>query len=347
MRKLILALIAVAFCAGLLGSDQGTASAHTTGLLWSFNNVDGECTTTMYVETYHPTSEHSDPRSGVIVTNTTTNITTTHIFTNVTGTKPDPVSGGLVLPGTPKSWSWRSVTVPLIPEETYTVTSTSFNAIDYPWTGWEPLTFTVPPCVRPADATPPVITPDVDGVMGNNGWYTSNVTVSWTVTDPESAVSIISGCGSSTLTDDEITSLTCKAESEGGENEVTVTIKIDQTAPTLTCDVNPDSMWPPNHKMRDITASVSVEDATSGTAGFVLTSANSDEADSGTDEDDKPNDIQGFDVGTDDLEGQLRAERADYGDGRTYTLLYMGSDVAGNSDSCSVSVEVAHDKRKK
>ena len=45
------------------------------------------------------------------------------------------------------------------------------------------------------DTTPPVITKVVSGTTGANGWYTSNVTVTWSVTDPQSAVVIDSGCG--------------------------------------------------------------------------------------------------------------------------------------------------------
>ena len=33
------------------------------------------------------------------------------------------------------------------------------------------------------DTTPPVITRTVTGTLGQNGWYTSNVAVSWTATD--------------------------------------------------------------------------------------------------------------------------------------------------------------------
>src|SRR5262245_35509620 len=35
----------------------------------------------------------------------------------------------------------------------------------------------------PADSTPPVITPNVSGTLGDNGWYISDVTVSWSVVD--------------------------------------------------------------------------------------------------------------------------------------------------------------------
>jgi hypothetical protein len=84
-----------------------------------------------------------------------------------------------------------------------------------------------------ADTTPPVITPNVSGTLGNNGWYTSNVTVSWTVSDPESSVSSSSGCGTTTInTDTTGQTLTCTATSAGGTSSNSVTIKRDATAPT-------------------------------------------------------------------------------------------------------------------
>jgi hypothetical protein len=52
------------------------------------------------------------------------------------------------------------------------------------------------------DATPPTIVPSVSGTLGGGGWYVSDVTLSWSVTDPGSAVSSTSGCNTTTLTSD-------------------------------------------------------------------------------------------------------------------------------------------------
>ena len=59
------------------------------------------------------------------------------------------------------------------------------------------------------------------------------------------------------------------------------------------------------------------------------------------------NDIQGWLAGTADVRGQLRAERAGSGPGRTYTLTYTAKDVAGNSTTASCTVTVPHDKKNK
>jgi CSLREA domain-containing protein len=87
------------------------------------------------------------------------------------------------------------------------------------------------------DATPPVITPTVSGNLGNNGWYISDVQISWSVTDDESTVSNQTGCDTQTVTaDTNGVTFTCQATSAGGGNSQSVTIKRDATAPSITFD---------------------------------------------------------------------------------------------------------------
>jgi hypothetical protein len=105
-------------------------------------------------------------------------------------------------------------------------------------------------------------------------------------------------------------------------------------------------MWPPNHVLVQVTASVSVTDDGSGPAGFRLISVTSNEPDSGLGDGDSPNDVQGFVINTPDVSGRLRAERSGAGTGRIYTLIYAGSDNAGNTASCVATVTVPHDKGK-
>ena len=95
------------------------------------------------------------------------------------------------------------------------------------------VTFRITVVAPPSDSTAPIITPNITGTLGNNDWYTSNVTVSWTVEDNESAISSSSGCGSTTINSDTIgVTLTCTATSVGGTASNSVTIKRDATAPT-------------------------------------------------------------------------------------------------------------------
>ncbi|MGI0018882.1 MAG: hypothetical protein ACREAY_00260, partial [Nitrososphaera sp.] len=92
----------------------------------------------------------------------------------------------------------------------------------------------------PSDTTSPVITPNITGTLGNNGWYTSDVIVSWNVTDAESSFTSSSGCGPTTInTNTAGTTLTCAATSAGGSSSQSVNIKRDGTAPTISGSATP------------------------------------------------------------------------------------------------------------
>ena len=87
----------------------------------------------------------------------------------------------------------------------------------------------------PSDSTPPVIAATVSGTLGSNGWYTSNVTVSWTVTDPESAITSPACAGGTVSSDTAGTIFTCSATSGGGTTVAApVTIKRDATPPSMS-----------------------------------------------------------------------------------------------------------------
>jgi len=95
-----------------------------------------------------------------------------------------------------------------------------------------------------ADTTPPVISRQIVGTLGANGWYTSTVTVSWTVTDPESPITSKTGCDPVTVSADTTATgvtFTCSATSAGGTGTQSVTIKRDATKPTVTYSAHPAS----------------------------------------------------------------------------------------------------------
>lgn len=94
---------------------------------------------------------------------------------------------------------------------------------------------TNPPPPLPVDNTPPAIVANVSGTLGDNGWYTSNVDVSWTVTDAESNVTSTTGCDAQSVTSDTNgVMFTCEATSAGGTASQSVTVKRDATAPTIS-----------------------------------------------------------------------------------------------------------------
>jgi hypothetical protein len=85
------------------------------------------------------------------------------------------------------------------------------------------------------DPTAPVITPNVTGTFGDNGWYRTNVGISWTVGDAQSSITSSTGCTSSMLsTDSPGAGYTCTATSAGGTSTETVTVKRDTTLPTIS-----------------------------------------------------------------------------------------------------------------
>ena len=87
----------------------------------------------------------------------------------------------------------------------------------------------------PLDVTAPVIVATVTGTLGNNDWYTSNVNVSWSVTDPESGIASQTGCGAVDVTDDTAgQTFTCSATNGVGlSSSESVTIKRDATDPLI------------------------------------------------------------------------------------------------------------------
>jgi hypothetical protein len=128
-----------------------------------------------------------------------------------------------------------------------------------------------------------------------------------------------------------------------GIDTVDITVS-DTTPPALVVLADPIVLWPPNHKLHEVQAHVMVTDVCDPDPDVVLTSLTSSEPDNGTGDGDTVDDIQGADIGTDDRDFLLRAERAGNGDGRTYTAVYHVSDDSGNSTNGLAQVIVPHDQ---
>ncbi|HET6643199.1 MAG TPA: hypothetical protein VFG93_07980 [Gaiellaceae bacterium] len=114
-----------------------------------------------------------------------------------------------------------------------------------------------------AAAVPPEVTVTITGTLGLNGWYRSNVTVSWQVVGEDNSSP---GCNTQTLiTDTPGTKITCTASSGGDETSKSVTIKLDKTAPAVNVAASrpPDANGWYNHAL---TVAFSGTDATSGIA---------------------------------------------------------------------------------
>ena len=112
----------------------------------------------------------------------------------------------------------------------------------------------------------PVITPVINGSLGANGWFVSDVSVSWTIDDKGSPITGSSGCDAQILTTDTAgLSLICSATNVGGTTSAGVTIKRDATPPVAVPAASPApsaSGW----YNTDVVVSWSGTDETSGIA---------------------------------------------------------------------------------
>jgi len=122
--------------------------------------------------------------------------------------------------------------------------------------------------VADPDTTPPLITPQVSGPAGTNGWHTGAVTIAWTVAEPESGVATSSGCETTAISSDTAgQTLTCSATNTAGLGaQASVTVKIDTTGPAVTGEPTskPDVRgW----HTRPLTVAFSGSDPVSGIVG--------------------------------------------------------------------------------
>jgi hypothetical protein len=94
--------------------------------------------------------------------------------------------------------------------------------------------------IRPLDDTPPVIEPNVTPEPNALGWHNNDVTVTWSVTDPESGIASSSGCDTTTIAHETSdATLTCSARNGAGLSATqSVTVRVDKVAPTITFSGN-------------------------------------------------------------------------------------------------------------
>jgi hypothetical protein len=191
-----------------------------------------------------------------------------------------------------------------------------------------------------ADLTPPVILYEVSGTQGDNGWYVSSVGVQWTVLDPESGVSSLSGCDSLTLTSDTFgVALTCRASNGVGlSTSISLTIKIDKTPPSVNGIPTNCSLWPPNGQLVSV-ATVRASDELSGVVAdsFVANAASNEPTNTEAD-------IVLNRSSSGVISIQVRAKRLGTGAGRVYSLSASAADKAGNRTTVVGTCVVPHDQ---
>ncbi|MDE3151351.1 MAG: hypothetical protein KGL93_03800, partial [Gemmatimonadota bacterium] len=116
--------------------------------------------------------------------------------------------------------------------------------------------------IKISGCEPPKVTPTITGTMGNDGWYTSNVQVSWDV-QSDAALTSETGCDAVTLgTDTDGITYTCTASSDEGTTTKSVTVKRDATPPAIAFSGNAGTYG----VSQVVNIACSASDATSGLA---------------------------------------------------------------------------------
>ncbi|CEG28478.1 S8 family serine peptidase [Bacillus sp. B-jedd] len=196
------------------------------------------------------------------------------------------------------------------------------------------------------DTAAPSTDVTVSGTEGNNGWYTSDVSVDFNAADDESGVKGIeykvnggawtAYTGSVKLTMDGVYNVQFRGEDNAGnvEEAKSVEVKIDKTAPALKVSVDKSLLSPPNNKFVNIKADLNYSDSMSGVESVVLESITvNDKKYTG-------DGIKDADFGTQDVEFSLRASKNSDDSTRIYTINYLVKDKAGNTTKAATTVTV-------
>jgi uncharacterized repeat protein (TIGR01451 family) len=123
-----------------------------------------------------------------------------------------------------------------------------------------------------------------------------------------------------------------------GNNSKTAMTTVDPNPPVVSgLSADPSSLWPKNHKMRDVTINYSATDSCGG-VNCQITDITSNEPVNGTGDGDTAPDWEFVD----EHHVRLRAESAGGSTGRIYTITVTCTDAAGNVTTKTVEVHVGH-----
>lgn len=120
--------------------------------------------------------------------------------------------------------------------------------------------------------------------------------------------------------------------------EITIVIAPPKP-PSLSLQLSPTLIWPPNNKLVPITATIAASSPNGHATVVELLNIANNESGSA--------DVEGAAIGTDDRTFAVRATRNGGGSGRTYTVTYRATDsVTGATATASATLLVPHDQRK-
>ena len=228
------------------------------------------------------------------------------------------------------------------------VTFTTFDECGN--TSFDVSTVTVVDSTGPQVSVPPPLVLECNapgGVPGNDpavlGWLAQaeaeDVCASADVDDNAPGL-FPAGCGSGAETTVDFTGIDTCGNQTLESSTVTVT---DTTAPEVSCSVDLDRIWPPNHKLVDVGLSINVSETCDAEPTVVVT-VHSDEHPADAPGAGGPTHCPDAVIGPDNTV-QVRAERSGPSDGRVYTITATATDTCGNQGFCQVQVGVPKSKK--
>lgn len=122
----------------------------------------------------------------------------------------------------------------------------------------------------------------------------------------------------------------------------TVVRVVDTTKPTISLNVTPAYLWPPNHNLVPVRVNITATDECTAAPSCKVISVSSNEPIDGLGDGDKTPDW----IITEDFTVNLRAERSGTGAGRVYTITVECTDGADNIAQKSIEVKVPRDQGK-
>ena len=198
-------------------------------------------------------------------------------------------------------------------------------------------------------AAPSPATPD-----GQNGWYTSNVSVTLNVSDNCAGVSSTEYstdggqtwqpyAGAFDLTEEGTHVVLYRSTDAAGNVETaqSLVVKIDKTAPTLSLSATPNVIWPANNQPFTVSVEGSGADATSGLASVTYVVTDEYGAPLSID----PRTLTGNSAEWAEALTVEASRRGDDRDGRLYRVTATLTDQAGHTSTATADIVVPHDQR--
>jgi hypothetical protein len=106
--------------------------------------------------------------------------------------------------------------------------------------------------------------------------------------------------------------------------------------------VSPNTLWPPNHELRNVTISGVTDPDAGDQVTINVTAVTQDEPTNGLGDGDTATDAV---ITANSNVVQIRAERSGTGDGRVYVINFTGTDTSGATCQGTATVTVVHDQK--